>query len=594
MTTPRQHSTTTAVPMVSSIAVGYSRQSRTRLADIEAGRIISPEMQTDAAKSYALARGWQWDDELTRAAIETNTSGGQSKGDKKKGESSWKKRRGLGLLLEAAQQGRFAHLIVYKLSRLARSAREGLEICDAFERAGVAIHSASEGIDYSTATGRMIRTMMLAVAEMELENIREFAVEAMYSRAKSGKPHGPWPAWVGRDAKGEFVLTPPLAAAYRRLIELRIAGESYVSITRTLNAEGRPTGRGVLWSASLVATALNERTRQRYRGHSSYQSSDTREELSLLGVFPPLISEAESLELDAAMRTLAVGFPTGFAQVGNRRGVGSSYSLVEIAYCAVCGGKMVGRSGAKVDGMPTRSYMCRSAAEVPGAHQETSRGRRLMLLAEMLESAAVLGLATAYQRVLASEAPEDAKVSPGAQAVAPPRAPARSLEALEAAEKRLWVAYEGGAMTVAALRTRLGALESEREVWLAWQESELRRQDATLGWGLVSQAHTLRAAELRLLFRRLIARVEAPVIFPGVRIDRHNPHPARWVRIDLTEPLPGGCQSVLVALHPPRWSGPVHVYLCSAREEIPSPPPYYPPSQTYAAKVARRNKVPHA
>jgi DNA invertase Pin-like site-specific DNA recombinase len=568
--------------------VGYSRQSRTRLSDVEAGRIVSPEMQTEAARSYALARGWQWDEELTRTAIELGTSGGQSKGDKKRGESSWKKRRGLGILLEAAQAGRFAHLIVYKLSRLARSAREGLEICDAFERAGVAIHSASEGIDYSTATGRMIRTMMLAVAEMELENIREFAMEAMLTRVRSGKPHGPWPGWIGRNEAGEFVLVEPHASAHLRLVSLRLAGESYISIARALNREGYPTPTGKEWSAGLVIHALEPSARLRYLGHSSYQSGRSSpeaphggEEILLPCVFPALLTQAQYDELEAVQRSLAVGTAIEFSSRGNRRGASSNYPLMELAWCPLCGGKLVGKTGNKVKGAAVRSYACRRAAEVPGAHGE--RRQRVFLLGDMLEGAVLLGLATAWERFGEKivQAPAIAPV------VKTKTTPGRNLEALEAAEKRLWAAYEAGAMPIATLRTRLATIESEREEWLAGELERQRRLDAAHGWSELPRLHALTTGELRLLLRRLIARVEAPVVFEGVRIDRHNPHPARWARIELAHPLPDGTRLLCVALHPPRWSGPVHVHF---GEDIPSPPPYYPPSQSSAVKAARKRK----
>ncbi|WP_309715980.1 hypothetical protein [Armatimonas sp.] len=42
---------------------------------------------------------------------------------------------------------------------------------------------------------------------------------------------------------------------------------------------------------------------------------------------------------------------------------------------------------------------------------------------------------------------------------------------------------------------------------------------------------------------------------------------------------------MLVSLHPPRWSGPVHVHF---GEDIPDPPAYYPPSQSTATKTARK------
>ena len=80
-------------------------------------------------------------------------------------------------LLEKLESG--DTLIVCKLDRFARTAREGLEVVESLLKRGVKVHILNMGLIEDTPMGRVILTVMLAFAQFEKDSIIE--------RTQSGK-----------------------------------------------------------------------------------------------------------------------------------------------------------------------------------------------------------------------------------------------------------------------------------------------------------------------------------------------------------------------------------------------------------------------
>lgn len=83
------------------------------------------------------------------------------------------KRPSLQAAVKGVERGEYAGIIVAYLSRLGRNVREQLRVWDLVEQAGGSIIVVQEGFDTNTAAGRFQRTVMLGVAEMELDLHRE-------------------------------------------------------------------------------------------------------------------------------------------------------------------------------------------------------------------------------------------------------------------------------------------------------------------------------------------------------------------------------------------------------------------------------------
>ena len=75
-------------------------------------------------------------------------------------------------------------LIVAKLDRIARSAKNGLELIDQFIDRGVSVNILNMGVMNNSPTGKVIRTVMLAFAEFE----RDMIVERTREGKKAANP----------------------------------------------------------------------------------------------------------------------------------------------------------------------------------------------------------------------------------------------------------------------------------------------------------------------------------------------------------------------------------------------------------------------
>src|ERR1700756_2129868 len=138
--------------------------------------------------------------------------------DKLSGTSTRERRPGLAALLDYAREG--DAIVVVGIDRLGRNAAEVMTtIRDVGER-GIVLRSLREGIDTSTAAGRMVAGVLASLAELELELGRERRSAAREARRNRGQP-------IGRPK----VLSEAQAALALRM---HASGESAITIANTL------------------------------------------------------------------------------------------------------------------------------------------------------------------------------------------------------------------------------------------------------------------------------------------------------------------------------------------------------------------------
>ncbi|KXP14701.1 recombinase family protein [Tsukamurella pseudospumae] len=126
-------------------------------------------------------------DALTAAGVPES----QVYSDKLSG-SAGTSRPGLDALLAYVRAGDV--IVVHGVDRLGRSVAEVSTTIAHLTERGVLIRSIREGIDTSTATGRMVASILASVAEMELELGRERRSAARDARRARGLPTGRPPA----------------------------------------------------------------------------------------------------------------------------------------------------------------------------------------------------------------------------------------------------------------------------------------------------------------------------------------------------------------------------------------------------------------
>lgn len=76
-------------------------------------------------------------------------------------------------LQKAIWNGEVSTVVVWKLDRLSRSLRDGINILHDWCENGLRVVSVTQQIDFSGAVGKLMAAVFLAVGEMERENIRE-------------------------------------------------------------------------------------------------------------------------------------------------------------------------------------------------------------------------------------------------------------------------------------------------------------------------------------------------------------------------------------------------------------------------------------
>ena len=83
------------------------------------------------------------------------------------------KRPGLHELLTAVEAGHVSHVIVWRLDRLSRNLGDLILLADRFGELGVALHSVSENLDLSSASGRMFYNILGTFAQYFREQLSE-------------------------------------------------------------------------------------------------------------------------------------------------------------------------------------------------------------------------------------------------------------------------------------------------------------------------------------------------------------------------------------------------------------------------------------
>src|SRR5271157_4376200 len=101
--------------------------------------------------------------------------------------SSAKVRPNLELLLTDAAAGKFDVVIVWKFDRVARSAIELCRILEQLRQAKVTFTSLTEQIDTDTAAGKLVFTVLGAVAEMERSLIKERVMAGLRNAVAKGR-----------------------------------------------------------------------------------------------------------------------------------------------------------------------------------------------------------------------------------------------------------------------------------------------------------------------------------------------------------------------------------------------------------------------
>lgn len=144
-------------------------------------------------------------------------------------------------------------IISAKLDRIARNTRDVLELVeDTLQPSNKALVLLDLNVDTSSPMGKMILTVMAAVATLERSVITERTQGGRKSKAASGGYAYGAPAF-GEDAHdGGLDNNENEQAVIEVIRRHRKSGKSYGELADYLNKKGYPTKRGGKWSSSTV------------------------------------------------------------------------------------------------------------------------------------------------------------------------------------------------------------------------------------------------------------------------------------------------------------------------------------------------------
>jgi len=107
------------------------------------------------------------------------------------GQSGAKSSRpALDEMLRDARRGKFQVLLVWRLDRLGRSLAHLVRLLEDFRAWNIELVSFSEGLDFSTASGKLMYQMISAFSEFERETIRERVLAGIRNAKARGKKIG--------------------------------------------------------------------------------------------------------------------------------------------------------------------------------------------------------------------------------------------------------------------------------------------------------------------------------------------------------------------------------------------------------------------
>lgn len=158
------------------------------------------------------------------------------------------KRPAFARLLADCDAGLVDTVVVTAMNRWARSTIVTVQTLKRFEARGVRLISLGETVDWSSAIGRLVLTVLASLAEYESADKSIHATRTHAYLKSEGKWDGGKPPFGARlDAEGRIEVDPDKAAVLTRLLTLA-ATTPPASIAKTLAEEGiPPPGTGYRW-----------------------------------------------------------------------------------------------------------------------------------------------------------------------------------------------------------------------------------------------------------------------------------------------------------------------------------------------------------
>jgi site-specific DNA recombinase len=294
----------------------YIRVSQ--VAGREGDSFISPKVQEERIRGWAAGQGH----EIIAVHPEIDVSGGTMD------------RPLLNEVMRRIEKGETEGVVVFNLSRFARTLIGSIELIERINDRGALFASVSDGFDITTITGRLVMNILLAIAQSERERAQEGWRISRADAVKRGihiatpmfgylRGRGPINPRTGRPTPAPLEVDPVTGPIVKEIFERRAAGESLTKIRDSLNASNVPTVNGARWAAPTLDRIIKNRT---YLGIASGAVREFKG-----GPLPEGVKGAHPALVDEALWQAAQG------QVGARRDLKPSPLVTRgFVRCAAC------------------------------------------------------------------------------------------------------------------------------------------------------------------------------------------------------------------------------------------------------------------
>ena len=296
-----------------------------------------------------------------------------------------------------------AYVLVFKLSRFGRNAADVLSTLQVMQDFGVNLICVEDGIDSSKDAGKLMISVLSAVAEIERENIRVQTMEGRIQKAREGRWNGGFAPYGYRLVDGVLQINEDEAPAIRTIFEQYVNTDTGANgLSKYLETHGfqklaRQNGTSPFFSATLIRAilknpvycgkiAFGRRKLEKIHGtRNEYHQVPQENYLLVDGLHEGIVSE----ELWNAAQVKLLAQSKRYEPV-NRSKTEQAHLLSALVKCPVCGAGMYSNkcTKRKKDGTPYKSFSYYSCK-----HRKMQRGQKCdfnkQIQEEVLDNAVV-------------------------------------------------------------------------------------------------------------------------------------------------------------------------------------------------------------
>ena len=265
-------------------------------------------------------------------------------------------------MMENVKSGKdgVSYVLVFKLSRFGRNAADVLSTLQVMQDFGVNLICVEDGIDSSKDAGKLMISVLSAVAEIERENIRVQTMEGRIQKAREGKWNGGFAPYGYKLEKGQLYINEEEAVAIRIIFDQYVHTDMGANgIAKYLANHGigkipRQNGKNPLFDAALIRRiiqnpvycgkiAYGRRKTEKVHGtRNDYHLVEQEKYLVVDGLHEGIVSE--ELWQEAQVKVAAQAKKYEKINTGKDTKI---HLLSGIVKCPVCGVGMYGNKSIK-------------------------------------------------------------------------------------------------------------------------------------------------------------------------------------------------------------------------------------------------------